>query len=68
MLEKNFKRLSPHVNKAVKGGFAFLMIVFTTIFIAYNVIEGRKAIGNSQTPIGETLQFARSGASITVKN
>lgn len=68
MLENNFKRLSPHINKAVKGGFAFLMIVFTTIFIAYNVVEGRKAIGNSQTPIGENLQFARSGANITVKN
>ena len=59
MLDKNLKRLSPHVSKAVKGGFAFLLIVFTTIFIAYNVVEGRKAIGNSQTPIGESLQFAR---------
>ena len=68
MLDNNFKRLSPHINKAVKGGFSFLMIVFTTIFIAYNVVEGRKAIGNSQTPIGESLQFARSGANITVKN
>ena len=68
MLDKNLKRLSPHVSKAVKGGFAFLLIVFTTIFIAYNVVEGRKAIGNSQTPIGESLQFARSGANITVKN
>lgn len=68
MLDNNFKRLSPHVNKAIKGGFAFLLIVFTTFFITYNVVEGRKAIGNSQTPIGESLQFARSGANITVKN
>lgn len=68
MLDKNLKRISPHIGKAVKGGFAFLMIVFTTFFIIFNVIEGRKAIGNSQTPIGENLQFARSGATITVKN
>lgn len=68
MLNNNLKRLSPHISKAIKGGFAFLMVVFTTFFIAYSVIEGRKALGNSQTPIGETLQFARSGANIIVKN
>lgn len=68
MLEKNLKRLSPHLNKAVKGGFAFVMLVFTITFIAYNVVQNRKAIKNSQTPIGETLQFARSGANVKVKN
>ena len=68
MLEKNLKRLSPHLNKAIKGGFAFVMIVFTITFIAYNVVQNRKAIKNSQTPIGETLQFVRSGANVTVKN
>lgn len=68
MLNNNLKRLSPHISKAIKGGFAFLMVVFTTFFITYSVIEGRKALGNSQTPIGETLQFARSGANIIVKN
>ena len=68
MLNENLKRLSPHFGKAVKGGFAFIMMVFTTIFIAYNIIQDRKAIGNSQTPIGENLQFVRSGANITVKN
>lgn len=68
MLEKNLKRLSPHLNKAVKGGFAFVMLVFTITFIAYNVVQNRKAIRNSQTPIGETLQFARSGANVKVKN
>lgn len=68
MLEKNLKRLSPHLNKAIKGGFAFVMTVFTITFIAYNVVQNRKAIKNSQTPIGETLQFARSGANVKVKN
>ena len=68
MLEKNLKRLSPHLNKAIKGGFAFVMTVFTITFIAYNVVQNRKAIKNSQTPIGETLQFVRSGANVTVKN
>lgn len=68
MLNENIKRLSPHIGKAIKGGFAFLMIVFSTVFIAYNVIQSRKAIGNSQTPIGESLQFVRSGANIIVKN
>lgn len=68
MLNENLKRLSPHFGKAIKGGFAFIMMVFTTIFIAYNIIQDRKAIGNSQTPIGESLQFVRSGANITVKN
>ena len=68
MLNENLKRLSPHFGKAVKGGFAFIMMVFTTIFIAYNIIQDRKAIGNSQAPIGENLQFVRSGANITVKN
>lgn len=68
MLNGNIKRLSPHIGKAIKGGFAFLMIVFSTVFIAYNVIQSRKAIGNSQTPIGESLQFVRSGANIIVKN
>ena len=68
MLEKNLKRLSPHLNKAIKGGFAFVMTVFTITFIAYNVVQNRKAIKNSQTPIGETLQFVRSGANVKVKN
>ena len=68
MLENNLKRLSPHLNKAIKGGFAFVMTVFTITFIAYNVVQNRKAIKNSQTPIGETLQFVRSGANVTVKN
>ena len=68
MLEKKLKRLSPHLNKAIKGGFAFVMTVFTITFIAYNVVQNRKAIKNSQTPIGETLQFVRSGANVTVKN
>lgn len=68
MLEKNLKRLSPHLNKAIKGGFAFIMTVFTITFIAYNVVQNRKAIKNSQTPIGETLQFVRSGANVKVKN
>ena len=68
MLNENIKRLSPHIGKAIKGGFAFLMIVFSTVFIAYNVIQSRKAIGDSQTPIGESLQFVRSGANIIVKN
>ena len=68
MLENNLKRLSPHLNKAIKGGFAFVMTVFTITFIAYNVVQNRKAIKNSQTPIGETLQFVRSGANVKVKN
>lgn len=68
MLEKNLKRLSPHLNKAIKGGFAFVMTVFTITFIAFNVVQNRKAIKNSQTPIGETLQFVRSGANVKVKN
>ena len=68
MLEKNLKRLSPHLNKAIKGGFAFVMTLFTITFIAYNVVQNRKAIKNSQTPIGETLQFVRSGANVKVKN
>lgn len=68
MLDKNLKRLSPHINKAIKGGFAFVMILFTITFIAYNVIQNRKAIKNSQTPIGESLQFVRSGANVKVKN
>ena len=68
MLNINLKRLAPHLNKAVKGFVAFFLAMFAVVFITYNVLQDRKAVGNSQTPIGSALEFARSGATITVKN
>lgn len=68
MLREEFKRLSPHIDKAIKGFIAFTLFIFTVGFIFYNFTQDRKAIGNSQTPIGDSLYFARSGATVTVKN
>lgn len=68
MLREELKRLSPHIDKAIKGFIAFSLVVFTVGFIFYNFAQDRKAIGNSQTPIGNSLYFARSGATVTVKN
>lgn len=68
MLRKELSRLTPHIGKAVNGFIAFFLVVATVVFVGYNFTQDKKAVGNSQTPIGYTLYFARSGASVTVKN